>query len=1356
MLALAELLGESPGIVAVREQLDRLLRRQTDARRLPPILIQGETGTGKGLLARAIHRAGPRRDQPFVDVNCAAIPETLLEAEMFGFERGAFTDARQAKAGLLQAAHRGTIFLDEVGLLPEPLQAKLLKAIEEQVVRRLGSTRSEPVDVWILSATSQNLTAAAQARPFREDLYHRLAVLTVRLPPLRERGQDILRLAERFLARVCADYRLPPKELDPEARAALLAYRWPGNVRELANVMERVALLSDADALTAGALGLQEVRPEEPGEAPPGNLSVPLQDEVASVEHRRVRDALEHMNWNISRAADLLGISRNKLRYRIRKHGVQPEAPRGTPRRKRVRAAAPTPPAPVSSTPAVPSPLRWERRRLTLLRADLVPPREGRPFADSTRPLEIFVEKLQGFGGRVEELSPRGIVAAFGIEPVEDAPRRAALSAMGILKAMEAEGHMSGGGFRVKIGIDVAQLMVGRIGPAVQLEAEDKRRASAILDTLLAADEADGIAVSTAAAPFLERRFDLMPAGALEGATVKAYRLMGRERTGLGLRGRITRFVGRNAELEYLRHRLAAAMTGQGQAVGIVGEPGIGKSRLLHEFRQSLTDRDVTYLEGRCFSYATAIPYVPVVELLRNNFRLSDADTPETIINKVRRSLGQIGMEPDEGAPYLLHLLGIREGTDHLSVLSPEAIKARTFEILSEMTLRGSRLRPLILTFEDVHWIDTVSETYLVSLLESMAGAPILLLMTYRPGYRPPGAEKSYATQMALDPLSQEDSRTVVHAVLQTEQVPDPLTQLILARAEGNPFFLEELARVVGEHGRHPPRAVPETLRDVLLARIDRLPEDAKRLLQTASVLGREFSLRLLRAIWDPDRALDPQLRDLTRLEFLFLRSATAEPVYIFKHALTQEVAYDSLPLSQRQSLHAAAGRALETLHADRLEQVYDRLAYHYSRTDEAEKAIDYLMRFAVKAARASAHVEAVAALDEALAHVGRLPDGPDRERRRLELILQQVPSSTALGRFQEVLDLLLRERERVEQLGDPVVAGPWYFWLARTYGVLGNVEEAVESAQRALEEAMRCNDRATMGKAYYALAYEDYWSGRARAGVEHCRQAVSLLEESEEWSWLGLAHWIVAANYFQLGEFEAALEAVARTRSIGETTGDHRLQCTAAWTGGGIYAARGEVEAGIQACQRALESSPDPVNTALAQGFLGGCHLEKGDAARAIPLIEESVRQLGQFQVRQTQSWFLALLGEAYLLMGEIDRAAEFAGQGLRIGQDARYSFGVGCAYRALGRIARARGELEGAQNHLNDALRTFESVQARYYVGGTLLDLAELAHARRDEDRAADHLGRARRIFEELKIPKYVERTEEFAGRFRIRLVP
>src|SRR5262245_5650000 len=223
-MALTDLIGHSLAIVTLREQISKVLGRQGEtSRRSPPILLLGETGTGKGLVAATIHRDGPRARGPFIDVNCAAIPETLLEAELFGWERGAFTDARQPKAGLFQAAHNGTIFLDEVGLLPAPLQSKLLKVIEEQQVRRLGSTRSETVDVRVIAATSENLEEAIRARRFREDLYHRLAVLTLRLPPLRERGEDILLLADHFLARACADYGLEPKTLTPDARAALLA-----------------------------------------------------------------------------------------------------------------------------------------------------------------------------------------------------------------------------------------------------------------------------------------------------------------------------------------------------------------------------------------------------------------------------------------------------------------------------------------------------------------------------------------------------------------------------------------------------------------------------------------------------------------------------------------------------------------------------------------------------------------------------------------------------------------------------------------------------------------------------------------------------------------------------------------------------------------------------------------------------------------------------------------------------------------------------------------------------------------------------------------------------------------------------
>lgn len=310
------LLGESAAVAGVRDTVRSLLARLARARRAPPILILGETGTGKGLLAQAIHRSSARAAGPFVDVNCAAIPETLLEAELFGFERGAFTDAREAKAGLLEAAHRGTLLLDEVGLLAEPIQRKLLTALAERSVRRLGSTRAVPVDVWLLAATNTDLEAAVRARRFREDLFHRLAALVLRLPPLRERGSDVVLIAEHLLRKACVEAGVPPKTLGPDAGPALRAHRWPGNVRELDNAIQRVVALSDAAVVTAADLALP---PGPPAGAPAAaRATAGALDDAA-----QVRQALEAVGWNISHAASRLGLSRNTLRHRIEKYGLR-------------------------------------------------------------------------------------------------------------------------------------------------------------------------------------------------------------------------------------------------------------------------------------------------------------------------------------------------------------------------------------------------------------------------------------------------------------------------------------------------------------------------------------------------------------------------------------------------------------------------------------------------------------------------------------------------------------------------------------------------------------------------------------------------------------------------------------------------------------------------------------------------------------------------------------------------------------------------------------------------------------------------------------------------------------------------
>jgi two-component system response regulator AtoC len=320
----ADVIGESPGIRAVLEQARQIAALDET----PPVLISGETGTGKGLVARTIHASSPRAARPFIEVNCTALPATLMEAELFGHERGAFTDAKESKMGLFEAAEGGFLFLDEVGDIELALQGKLLKAVEERTVRRVGGIRDRRIDVRILAATNRDLEREAERERFRRDLYFRLAVILLRLPPLRERGEDILFLADHYLSRFRVKYGKDVTRLDPRARELLLAYPWPGNVRELSHVIERAVLWSRGPVLDVEHLSLSTPAaaldaPAAPATANGGATLPPPGVDLDQWERAIIEQALREAEGNQTRAAQRLGISRDTLRYRLKKYGIQ-------------------------------------------------------------------------------------------------------------------------------------------------------------------------------------------------------------------------------------------------------------------------------------------------------------------------------------------------------------------------------------------------------------------------------------------------------------------------------------------------------------------------------------------------------------------------------------------------------------------------------------------------------------------------------------------------------------------------------------------------------------------------------------------------------------------------------------------------------------------------------------------------------------------------------------------------------------------------------------------------------------------------------------------------------------------------
>jgi class 3 adenylate cyclase/tetratricopeptide (TPR) repeat protein len=1006
--------------------------------------------------------------------------------------------------------------------------------------------------------------------------------------------------------------------------------------------------------------------------------------------------------------------------------------------------------------------LEGERKQVTVLFCDLV---GSTALAERLGPeamhlllnrfFELALGEVHRYEGTINQFLGDGFMALFGA-PIahEDHARRAVLAALGLIGRLRD--HPAEADIKVRIGINTGWVVVGGIGDQLRKDYTAIGDTTNLAARLQQAAEPGTILVSESTMRFVQ--------GSVQAESVGPLLLKGKEEpvpaflvSGIGalhseqavMSGTVlSSFVGRQREMLILDDLRERAADGAGQIVGIAAEAGAGKSRLLYELRRRLWDHPVLYLAGRCLSYGGGVPYLPLIDMLRNEWGIGESDTPAVVADKVSASLARAGLDAGESLPYLLHLLGVREGTERLAELSAQALQARTFSILRQLILNAGQGRLVILQIEDLHWIDQTSEELLGYLAEGLASARMLLLVTYRAGYRPRWIEKSYATQISLPRLNERESRQVVESVLRESKLPEDLVETALTRAEGNPFFLEELTRSFLES---PDVSVPDTIQGVLLARIDRLPEEHKRLLQAASVLGREFPLSILTSISEGEPSAGPLLTDLKRWEFLYEEVASSEPRCFFKHALTQEAIYQTLLQSRRQALHAVAGEAFERLHADRPEDVYDRLAYHYSEAGKPKKAVFYLVRFADRAAGSYAHAEAARALREALGHAARLPDG-ERDRQTVELILRLAASLLPLAQLPETLDLLDQNREAVERLGDPGLSGRFHFWLAHTHSYLGNQEGASSNALQAIEEAQASGDDGTEGRACYVLSRDAFWAGEFSDGIRYGLKAVALLERTEDRWWQGQAFWVVGFHHYVLGRFEWGLEAMARAYSIYETLKDPRLDPS--WSTGYFHASLGDWEAGIRFCQAGLGRAQDPLNTAAALGFLGYARLQKGDLAQAIETLEDSVRRIEMTGMRQLQGWFSAFLAEAYLRAGRLEEAFPIAEQALAVTLEARFWYGVGLARRSLGMIFRAQGRHDEAATHLREAVEGFRSHRVPFEVARTRLELALLAHDSGDASEAAMQLREAYRTFQELGAQRYAERSEQIAREISVPL--
>ncbi len=528
---------------------------------------------------------------------------------------------------------------------------------------------------------------------------------------------------------------------------------------------------------------------------------------------------------------------------------------------------------------------------------------------------------------------------------------------------------------------------------------------------------AGSIAVSDRTRRLIEGYFETRALGptAVRGISeaIEVYEVTGlgalRTHFELSARRGLTKFVGRESELEQMRRALEVAMSGQGQIVAVVAEAGTGKSRLYYEFKATLP-AECKVLEAYSVSHGKASAWLPVLELLRKYFGIADGDDAAARREKVSAVLTALEPALSDATPYLFGLLGIVEGPDPIAQMDPQIKRQRTLDAIKRIVVRESLNQPLIVIFEDLHWIDEQTQALLDLLADSIANARALLLVNYRPEYRHEWGNKSHYVQIGLKPLGRESAGELLTALLEDAVELQPLKRLIIERTGGNPFFIEEMVQALFDEGALLRNGIvkvtrslsqlrlPPTVQGILAARIDRLSAEQKELLQTMAVIGRESPRALIGTMNATAEAqLERMLAELRAAEFIYEQPALGDTEYVFKHALTQEVAYNSLLIERRKQLHERAGQALEAIFADQLDDHLTQLAHHYRYSANLDKAVEYLGRAGQQAMQRSAYADAIGSLGEAIGLLQKLPDTAVRIQRELPLQLAIGPAFIAV-----------------------------------------------------------------------------------------------------------------------------------------------------------------------------------------------------------------------------------------------------------------------------------------------------------------------------------------------------------------------
>jgi class 3 adenylate cyclase/tetratricopeptide (TPR) repeat protein len=1037
------------------------------------------------------------------------------------------------------------------------------------------------------------------------------------------------------------------------------------------------------------------------------------------------------------------------------------------------------------------SAIEGERKLVTILFADVanstamfenLDPEAVHEIMDGC--FRLMMDEIHRYEGTINQFRGDGVMALFGA-PIahEDHAQRACHACLAIQKALvpycDSLKNRHGIDFKMRIGLNSGPVVVGSIGDDLRMDYTAQGDTANLASRMESNAQPGGVLASQhiyrQAKEFFE--FELVGEIHVKGKEepVEAYRLIKptevETRIGASAVKGLTRFVGREREIETLKEAYAKVQSGEGQVVGIVGEAGVGKSRLLLEFRNTLPKDEYGYFEGRCLHYGGSMPYLPILDVTRSFIGVKEGEQEHVIRQKLKERI--LGLDQNLAhviAPYQ-ELLSLKVDDEEFAKLEPKQKREKTFEAIRDLLIRGSQNRPLVLVVEDLHWIDKTTEEFLGYMIGWLPKTRILLLLLYRPEYTHQWGSKSYYSMIGVGHLSTSTSAELVAAILEGGDVVPELRELILNRAAGNPLFMEELTHTLLQNGSIQKKddrfvlardvstdQVPDTIQGIIAARMDRLEESLKRIMQVAAVIGREFAFRILETITEMKEELKSGLVNLQGLEFIYEKSLFPDLEYIFRHALVQEVAYNSLLINRRKEIHEKIGKAIESLYPQRLEEFCEMLAYHYSKSGDFNKAYEYLKCSGNKALRNDSAFEAWRFYREAMEVLSQLPPSDENKREQIELALSMRTPQVRIGYSDDYFAMLQKAQTLAADLGDNKNKLILTSILGHYHILKGDPELGWTYTESCVDHPEVIQDVQAMITIGYDLCAFCTMSGdwqrvlhvapTIATFIERCGKQSEFFSQPFSPYAFVLGCWGVCSG--GSGDFEHGERILEKALSFAMEM-DHR-----ATTGmiellyGLLLAMKGDGKRALEHMQIAnkyLEESQTFLWLNLATAWLGYAHCLVGEYEAAVEFTAKGLKKHTDIGIpfwRSACHWLCSL---AHFEHGEMGEARTHAEQALQCSLENNERLGEGCTRAWLGRVVAKMDttQIEAAEQHILRGISLLEELGIRSQVGWGYLWLGEVYAESGRREEALENLKKAEAMFQDMGMDYWLGKAQQ-----------